>query len=204
MSGFYARNIMPTLIERGMRNKVMRKYRPWLAPQASGRVLELGFGSGLNLGHYSPAVSQLFAVEPCEQLRAIAATVADRARFPVTFIAMGAEEIPLETASIDTVTTTWTLCSIPAIAQALREARRVLKPSGRLLFMEHGRAPDQDVERLQNRLSPLFRAMAGCNINRPIAELIETAGFSFERLERAYLDGPRFIAYHYIGAARPA
>jgi ubiquinone/menaquinone biosynthesis C-methylase UbiE len=194
---------MPTLIDRGMRNKAMRKYRPLLAPQATGRVLELGFGSGLNLAYYTGAVSQLFALEPSGPLLEIAGAAADRARFPVTFIAMGAEEIPLETASIDTVTTTWTLCSIPKVDQALREARRVLKPSGRLLFMEHGRAPDKEVERLQDRLSPVFRAVAGCNINRPIAELIEAAGFRFGRLERSYLEGPRFIAYHYIGEARP-
>lgn len=203
MSGFYARRIMPTLIDRGMRNKTMRKYRPLLAPQASGRVLELGAGSGLNLAHYSSAVTELFALEPSAELLGLVGARADRARFPVTLLAAGAEEIPLETSSIDTVTTTWTLCSIPDVTRALREVRRVLRPGGRLLFLEHGRAPDEKVVRLQDRLTPFFRAVAGCNLNRPIVELIGAAGFGFTKLQRSYLEGPKFLVYHYIGEARP-
>jgi ubiquinone/menaquinone biosynthesis C-methylase UbiE len=195
---------MPALIDRGMRNKTMRKYRPLLAPQASGRVLELGAGSGLNLQHYTGAVTQLFALEPAPGLLELVGRRADRARFPVTLLGSGAEEIPLESSSIDTVTTTWTLCSIPDVAQALREARRVLRPAGRLLFMEHGKAPDPEVARVQDRLTPFFHAVAGCNLNRPISQLIEAAGFTFTRLERSYLEGPRFLVYHYIGEARPA
>ena len=125
-------------------------------------------------------------------------------RFPVTLLASGAEAIPLESESVDTVVSTWTLCSIPQIEAALLEMRRVLRPGGRLLFMEHGQAPDPDVARLQDRLTPAFRVMAGCNLNRPIERLITQAGFQFSELERSYLEGPRFIAFHYIGQATPA
>lgn len=200
---FYQRRILPWLIDRGMRNRVMTKYRPRVPPQAEGRVLEVGLGAGLNLPFYTTRVEHLFGLEPADYLRDSAAEVADSVPYPVTLLACGAENIPLERASIDTVVSTWTMCSIPDIQAALLEMRRVLKPGGRLLFMEHGQAPDAEVVRLQDRLAPALRLLAGCNPNRPIERLIADAGFRMTGLERAYLDGPRFIAYHYIGAATP-
>jgi len=201
---FYQSRVLPWLIERGMRNSLMAKHRPRIPPLASGDVLELGIGTGLNLPYYTREVRRLFGVEPSDALRAAAAEIADSMPYPVTLLACGAEEIPLATASIDTVVSTWTLCSIPGVERALRETRRVLKPGGRLIFMEHGRAPDAAVARLQDRLAPAFRLLAGCNPNRAIDRLISDAGFSFAEIERRYLEGPRFITYHYVGEARPA
>jgi ubiquinone/menaquinone biosynthesis C-methylase UbiE len=198
---FYQQRILPWLIDRGMRNKAMVKYRPRVPPQAAGRVLEVGMGAGLNLPYYTSRVQHLFGLEPADYLRDAAAEVADCVPYPVTLLACGAENIPLERASIDTVVSTWTMCSIPNIQAALLEMRRVLKPGGRLLFMEHGQAPDAEVARLQDRMAPAFRLLAGCNPNRPIDRLVTDAGFRFTELERAYLDGPRFIAFHYIGEA---
>ena len=201
---FYQRRVLPWLIDRGMRNKVMTRYRPRIPPQAEGRVLEVGVGAGRNFPYYTGRVRHLFGLEPADALRQSAAKVADAMPFPVTLIASGAENIPLESGTLDTVVSTWTLCSIPKVELALREMRRVLKPGGRLLFMEHGQAPDADVARLQNRLAPALRLLAGCNPNRPIDRLIVEAGFRFAEIEKCYLDGPRFIAYHYVGEARPA
>ncbi len=201
--GFYQRRVLPWVIDRGMRNTVMARYRPRIPPLASDRVLEVGLGAGMNLPYYGASVTHLFGIEPTTALRDAAAAAADTARFPVTLLDCGAEAIPLETGSIDTVVSTWTLCSIPGIEAALGEMRRVLKPGGRLLFMEHGRAPDADVARLQDRLAPVFRGLAGCNPNRPIDQLVAAAGFGFEQMERSYLDGPRFLSFHYIGVARP-
>jgi len=201
---FYERRILPWLIDRGMRNRVMTKYRPQIPPLAEGRVLEVGVGAGLNFPYYTRRVKHLFGLEPADALRRSAAQVADSLAFPVTLIASGAESIPLEAGSIDTVVSTWTLCSIQKVELALREMRRVLKPGGRLIFMEHGKTPDADVNRLQDRLAPVLRLVAGCNPNRLIDRLITEAGFRLARLEKTYLDGPRFIAYHYVGEAIPA
>jgi SAM-dependent methyltransferase len=121
----------------------------------------------------------------------------------VSFLGSGAERIPLDRASVDTVVSTWTLCSIPDVEVALQEVRRVLRPAGRFLFLGHGLAPDADVARSQDRMAPLLRRLAGCNPNRPIDKLIADAGFAFGDIERAYLAGPRFLAYHFKGTARP-
>jgi ubiquinone/menaquinone biosynthesis C-methylase UbiE len=201
---FYTGRILPWLIDRGMRNRAIAKYRPRIPPQAEGRVLEIGVGAGLNIPFYTNKVRHLFALEPADYLRANAAEAAVSAPFPVTLIGAGAENIPLESGSIDTVVSTWSLCSIPGVETALQEMRRTLKPGGRLIFMEHGRAPDAEVARLQDRLAPVFRLLAGCNPNRPMSELIADAGFRMTKLEASYLEGPRFIAYHYVGEARPA
>ncbi len=201
--GFYERRVLPWLIKRGMRNSLMTRYRPRIPPLAEGKVLEIGIGTGLNLPFYTRSVRHLFGLEPSDVLRESAAEIAESMPYPVTLLACGAEHIPLQNNSIDTVVSTWTLCSIPAVESALREARRVLRPTGRLIFMEHGRAPDPGVARLQDRLAPALRLLAGCNPNRPIDRLIAEAGFAFAEIERGYLEGPRFISYHYVGEARP-
>lgn len=200
---FYQQRILPWLIDRGMRNKVMTKYRPRIPPLAEGQVLEVGVGAGLNFPYYTNRVQHFFGLEPSDSLRCSAAELADSMPFPVTLIASGAESIPLETGTLDTVVSTWTLCSIPKVELALQEMRRVLKPAGRLIFMEHGQAPDPDVASLQDRLAPALRVLAGCNPNRPIERLIKDAGFNITDIETSYLDGPRFIAYHFVGEARP-
>ncbi len=201
--GFYANHILPILIERGMQNKAIRKYRPRVPPNATGRVLEVGFGSGMNVPFYSANVDHLFGLEPSQKLLSLAEERMGNAPFPVESINSGAEDIPLETNSIDTIVTTWTLCSIPPIEEALQEMRRVLKPEGRLLFIEHGRAPDEKVAKLQHRLTPIFKLCGGCNPGREIAPLISSAGFRFLELEEAYFDGPKFLSYHSTGQATP-
>lgn len=200
---FYERRILPWLIDRGMRNSAILKYRPRVPPLATGAVLEVGMGAGMNLPYYTRQVTRLFGLEPAESLRASAAAIAETVPFPVTLLAAGAEAIPLESRSIDTVVSTWTLCSIPDVAAALLEMRRVLRPGGRLLFLEHGRAPDPDVARLQDRIAPALRVLAGCSPNRSIDQIVADAGFRFTQIEKSYLEGPRFIAFHYIGEARP-
>lgn len=201
--GIYSRHILPVLIDRGMRNKAMTEHRPHIPSLATGRVLEVGIGSGLNIPHYTDAIDHLFGLEPSSKLIELAGREAVQVSFPVDFIESGAEDIPLDKQSIDTVVSTWTLCSIPDIEAALAEIRRVLKPDGRFLFIEHGLAPDPPVVRWQKRLAPVFRTLAGCNPDRPMDELIGAAGFSLERMQREYLDGPKFLAYHYQGEARP-
>lgn len=201
---FYSTRIMPRLIDRGMRNRTMAKYRPRVPPLAAGRVLEIGVGGGLNIPFYTGGVSHLFGLEPSGHLRALAAGPAAEATFPVTLVDAGAESIPLESASMDCVVSTWTLCSIPGVETALQEIRRVLKPDGRLLFLEHGLAPDAAVARTQAWMAPVFRGLAGCVLNREMDRLLLEAGFRVTVLEKGYLDGPRFLSYHYIGEAAPA
>jgi SAM-dependent methyltransferase len=196
-------SVQPRLIDRGMRNPEMRRRRAQVPSQAEGRVLELGAGAGLNLPHYGHRVSHLFALEPADVVRSAVARAALTARFPVTLLGSGAEAVPLDGGSVDTVVTTWTLCSIPDLGSALREVRRVLKPTGRLLFMEHGLAPDPAVARVQARWAPVLRAVAGCQPDRAIDTEIEHAGFRFDAIERAWFDGPRFLSWHFTGAARP-
>jgi SAM-dependent methyltransferase len=188
-----------------MGNRVMAAQRPGVIGDARGVVLELGLGSGLNLPHYRPdRVERVFGLEPSELLRERAASLAAGAPVPVELLAAGAESVPLPTASVDTVVSTWTLCSIPDLKAALAEVRRVLKPGGALLFLEHGRAPDADVARWQDRLKPVFICLAGCRPNLAIDADLTSAGFRVQRLDMAYLEGPRFLSFHYRGEATPA
>ena len=203
--GLYTDRILPHLISAGMKNKAMTRYRPRIPVLASGRVLEVGMGPGLNIPYYDRKVTHLFGLEPSAVLQTRAAELAaatDRP-FPVEFLTAGAESIPLERGSMDCVVSTWTLCSIPDLDQALAEIRRVLKPDGQLLFLEHGRAPDASIARWQDRLAPVFRGLAGCNPNRQIDASIEAAGFRFMDIERSYFDVPRFISWHFVGRATP-
>jgi ubiquinone/menaquinone biosynthesis C-methylase UbiE len=201
--GFYQDQIVPLLINLSMRQKNLVAYRDRIVPAATGRVLEIGIGSGLNLPFYTPSVQHVIGLDPSPRLLEMARG-AQRRNLPVDFIEGSAEGIPLEKASIDTVVTTWTLCSIPDADRALREMHRVLKPAGRLLFVEHGRAPDPNVVWWQDRLTPIWKRLGGgCHLNRAIGSLIEGAGFQFERLETGYMRGPKPMAFMYEGSARP-
>lgn len=201
---FYADRIMPRLIAAGMKNKAMTRYRPRIPALATGQVLEVGIGSGLNIPYYTSEVTRLYGLEPSALLREQTAEVARGAAFPVDLLAAGAENIPLDSASVDTVVSTWTLCSIPDLDTALAEIRRVLRPAGQLLFFEHGRAPEPAVSRWQDRLAPVLRGLAGCNPNRQIDASITAAGFRMLEIERSYLEGPKFISWHFVGKAQPA
>jgi ubiquinone/menaquinone biosynthesis C-methylase UbiE len=201
--GFYQDQIVPLLINLSMRQKNLVAYRDRIVPAATGRVLEIGIGSGLNLPFYTPSVQHVIGLDPSPRLLEMARG-AQRRNLPVDFIEGSAEGIPLEKASIDTVVTTWTLCSIPDADRALREMHRVLKPAGRLLFVEHGRAPDPNVVWWQDRLTPIWKRLGGgCHLNRAIGSLIEGTGFQFERLETGYMRGPKPMAFMYEGSARP-
>jgi ubiquinone/menaquinone biosynthesis C-methylase UbiE len=202
--GFYQDQIVPLLINASMRQKNLAAYRNRVVPAAEGRVLEIGIGSGLNLPFYSSNVRQVIGLDPSPKLLAMARRASRSDSRSVEFIEGSAERIPLENASADTVVTTWTLCSIPAVLDALHEMRRVLKPTGHLLFVEHGQAPDPNVRWWQDRLTPLWRRIGGgCHLNRAIRALIEETGFQFDRLETGYMRGPKPMTFMYQGSARP-
>lgn len=187
-----------------MRNRRFKPYRERVIEAAEGRILEIGAGSGLNLKLYKPAAAEILALEPDAKLIGMAERNAKNARRPVHFLKASAEQIPLEDETADTVVTTWTLCTIPHARLALEEIRRVLKPSGRLLFVEHGLAPEKSVQTWQNRLTPIWRRIAGgCHLNRPIADLIAGAGFKIDRLETGYMPGLKPMTFIYEGSARP-
>ena len=201
--GFYQDQIVPLLINWSMRQKNLAAYRARIIPAAEGRVLEIGIGSGLNLPFYSRNVARVIGLEPSARLLAMARRVERAGNGSVEFIEGSAEAIPLQEASIDTVVTTWTLCSIPDALRALRDMRRVLRPDGRLLFVEHGRAPDPKVIWWQDRLTPVWKRLGGgCHLNRAIGTLIEGAGFQFDRLETGYMRGPKPMTFMYEGSAR--
>jgi ubiquinone/menaquinone biosynthesis C-methylase UbiE len=202
--GFYRNAVLPKLCDLSMRNKRLRPYRERVIGAAEGRVLEIGAGSGLNLQLYRPGAREVVALEPDPSLLRMAERNAKHAPRPVTFLEASAEQIPLDDGSVDTVVTTWTLCTIPDAVRALREARRVLKATGKLLFVEHGLAPERNVQKWQDRLTPVWTKISGgCHLNRPIAQIIETAGYAIERLETGYLPGPKFLAFLSEGSARP-
>lgn len=202
---FYDRHILPRLLDLAMRDDEATRYRGVVVPGAAGRVLEIGAGSGLNLPFYGGGVTHLHALDPSEPMLAMARARAAGARFPIDFIAHSAENIPLPDRSVDTVVTTWTLCTIPHALDALAEARRVLVPGGTLLFVEHGLSPDASVARWQHRLDPLWcRIAGGCHLHRKIDRLIAEAGFRIVDMENAYLKGPRPFTYTYRGRATPA
>jgi len=201
---FYEKWILPRLVDVAMRNKEATRYRSQIVPQARGTVLEIGVGSGLNLPFYSAVVECLYGLDPSEELLTMARKKARGITLPIEFLAHTGEEIPLDDASVDTVVTTWTLCTIPDPLQALREMRRVLKPGGVMLFAEHGLAPETQVQGWQQRLNPLWRRIAGgCNLNRKIDQLIQTAGFQIASLDTEYAKGPRPMSYIYAGRAQP-
>ena len=200
------RNVFsPWLIDLAMRNARLAAYRGRVVPAASGRVLEVGIGSGLNLPFYGTSVSEIVGIEPSPKLLKMTRRVAGRTSTPIRLIEGTAEAIPIDDQAIDTVVTTWTMCSIPSIELALREMRRVLKPRGRLLFVEHGRAPEPDVRWWQDHLTPVWKRFSGgCHLNRPIPELIQHAGYRIGQLDTGYIrPGPKPMTFMYEGSASP-
>jgi ubiquinone/menaquinone biosynthesis C-methylase UbiE len=201
---FYEDRILPHLIQISMRQERLAVYRHRLLSTAAGRVLEIGIGSGLNFPHYGGSVVDVIGIDPSPKLLSMAEKTIRGVKLPVELLRGSAEAIPLSNESVDTLATTWTLCSIPDVARALSEMHRVLKPTGRLLFVEHGRAPDPNVCRWQDHLTPLWRHIAGgCHLNRAISQLIEDAGFRIERMDTGYMKGPKPMTFMYEGEARP-
>ncbi|MFA5938719.1 MAG: class I SAM-dependent methyltransferase [Sinimarinibacterium sp.] len=202
--GFYDRHILPHLIDCACGMGDVMKARSQIVPRARGRVLEVGIGSGLNLEFYDPArVTQIFGVDPSAEMQAKARARVARIRIPVEMVPLELDRIGADTASFDTVVTTFTLCTIPDPVAALVEMRRVLKPQGELLFCEHGLAPDLSVRGWQNRLTPMWKPLAGgCHLNRDIPALIEAGGFRIAELDAHYLPGPKPMTYVYSGVAK--
>lgn len=203
--GLYDAWIVPRLTHLAMSQKSFAAYRARALAEARGRVLEIGIGSGLNLPFYGHQVQRIIGVDPSPTLVRIAEGSAQRGTIPVEIRIQSAESLPVEDGSIDTAVTTWSLCTIPDPVRALREVRRALAPGGRLVFVEHGLAPDPGVARWQNRLTPLWmRCAGGCHLNRPIDDLIRRAGFEFEDLRNGYMRSKRSLAFLYEGRAKPA
>lgn len=202
--GFYSERILPRLIRAAMRDERFTPFRQRNVARACGRVLEVGIGAGENLRHYGEHVSEVIGLEPSAPLATSARATAARVAFPVSILEQAAEVVPLDSASIDTVVVTWTLCSIAEPRRALAEMRRVLKPDGSLVFVEHGLAPHRLVRSGQRGLTPVWRRFAGgCHLDRAVPDLIRAAGFVIERLETGYMSGPRLFSFMYEGAARP-
>jgi ubiquinone/menaquinone biosynthesis C-methylase UbiE len=190
---FYDQHVLPHLIDFACGMGAVMKTRAQIVPQAEGRVLEIGIGSGLNLSFYDPAkVSVIVGVDPSAAMQKLAQQRAAEISIPVEMIALELGQIQAADASFDSIVCTFTLCTIPDAMAALQEMRRVLKPGGKLLFSEHGLAPDLPVVRWQHRLTPLWKPLAGgCHLNRDIPALIEAGGFSIGQLDSSYLKGPR-------------
>jgi len=200
--GFYREHIVPHLVNLAMRNSELSPYRERVLRAAEGRVLEIGIGAGPNLKFYPPRVKEILALEPSTKLTEMARRRASDSSLCVTFLEASAEAIPLEGSSVDTVVMTWTLCSIADASEALREMRRVLKPSGQLLFVEHGQAPEESVRKWQDHLTPVWKRIAGgCHLNRPIPALLERAGFHITHLTPGYMKGPKPMTFLYEGSA---
>jgi Methylase involved in ubiquinone/menaquinone biosynthesis len=203
---FYARRVLPHIINLAMKNEDVTRLRGDWVPQARGEVLEVGIGSGLNLPFYSSEVARVYGVEPSVGLQEMARRRAAVGRTKVEFLLQSAEEVlPLADESIDTIVMTWTLCSIPDALRALAQMKRVLRADGRLLFIEHGRSPEAGVTAWQDRLTPVWKKIGGgCHLNRKVDELLTTAGFVIAELRTSYLPGPRPMTYTYQGFARRA
>lgn len=201
----YDRYVLPRLIDLTMRSETAAAERAKLVPLASGVVVEVGVGSGVNLRFYGREVRILYGLDPSPPLLAMAHPRAVRTVFPVRLLEASGEGIPLGDSIADTIVTTWTLCTIRDPVQALREMHRVLKPTGRLLFIEHGYAPEPRVQAWQDRLTPFWRRIGGgCHLNRKIDGLLVEGGFQIEHLSCRYAAGPRPFAYLYQGIARRA
>jgi len=200
---WYDQHVLPHLIDLACSTKESRRQREKIVPLATGEVLEIGFGSGLNLAHYdSTRIEKIWALEPSAGMRRKAAPLVEQSALNVTFIDLPGEQIPLEDCSVDTVLVTYSLCTIPDAVAALEGMRRVLRPGGKLLFCEHGAAPDDKVRRWQERLNgPWSKVAGGCHMNRDIPKLIEAAGFNITSDSRMYIPGPKMLSYNYWGVA---
>lgn len=201
---FYEKHCLPHIINFACGMKAIREQRELVVPLARGRVLEVGMGPGLNIPYYNKdQVDMVWGLEPSEGMRDKAQSNISKAPFKVELLDLPGEEIPLDDNSVDTVLLTFTLCTIPDWEKALKQMRRVLKPSGELVFCEHGKAPDKNIQLWQDRINPYWNKFAGgCNLNRPIPELIEKTGFKIQRVDSQYKPGPKPLNFFYHGVAK--
>lgn len=200
---WYDRHVLPYLIDMACGIRPVARQREKVVPLAQGQVLEVGIGTGLNIPFYDKTrVTRITGVDPALRMHSLAQKRMAQAGLDVDLIGLSAERLPVDDASFDTVVCTYTLCTIPDPAAALAEMRRVLKPGGKLLFSEHGRAPDANVSKWQTRLQPYWSKLAGgCMLDRDVPLLLRDAGFQSE-VQSRYLPGPRFVSYHYWGVAQ--
>jgi ubiquinone/menaquinone biosynthesis C-methylase UbiE len=201
--GFYGDRVFPRIMNRACNTSEGRRIRSVVCQGLAGEVLEIGFGTGLNLPHFPAAVTRLRAVDPLQRGRVLAAERLADVPFPVEFVGLDGQSIDLEDDCVDTALSTWTLCSIPDPVAAVREVRRVLRPGGTFHFAEHGAAPDANVRTWQDRLNPLQRRVAcGCNLNRDIPAIIEQGGMTVTSLQTFYSEGqPKVFGWTYQGVA---
>lgn len=200
----YDKYVLPKFLNCACGSNPVARQRQKVVPLVEGKVLEIGIGSGLNLPFYDKSkIDELWGLDPSEELSDMARKVADSENIEVNFISSGAEEIPLPDKYFDSVLITYTMCTIPEVARANREIKRVLKTGGKLIFCEHGEAPDENIRKWQKRINPFWGKLAGgCNINRKIPSLIQNAGFEIVELEEMYLPKtPKIAGYNYWGYA---
>jgi ubiquinone/menaquinone biosynthesis C-methylase UbiE len=203
--GLYNKYVLPKVLNCTCGSKPINYQRKKVVPLAKGLVLDVGIGSGLNIPFYDMTkIDKVIGLDPSEELNSLAIGVAEENKVDVDFMLCGAEDIPLPDNHVDTVLITYTMCTIPEVMEANKEMLRVLKPEGRLIFCEHGLAPDPKVAKWQSRIDPIWGKIAGgCHLNRNIPELITSAGFEIENMEQMYLPStPRFAGYNYWGSAR--
>jgi len=204
--GLYDKYVLPKMVHFACGQKPSMKQREKIIPLAKGAVLEIGIGSGLNIPYYQAhQIDHLWGIDPSSDMWAIAEKNARERHLDAEFIETGAESIPLDNNSADTVVITYTLCTIPDVNSALQEVRRVLKPGGKLLFCEHGEAPDEGIRRWQILVNPIWNRLAGgCNLNRPIPRLLEQSGFRSNDMQTMYIPGWKPASFNYWGSALTA
>jgi ubiquinone/menaquinone biosynthesis C-methylase UbiE len=203
--GFYQDQVVPRITNVTLGSREIARIRRRVTAGLAGEVLEVGFGSGLNVPHYPREVKRVRAVDPATAGRKLAAGRVAASPVPVEYVGLNGQVLPVESGRVDHVLITWTMCTIPDAETALGEMHRVLRPGGELHFAEHGRSPDPRVARWQDRLTPLQRRVfAGCHLNRPIDRLVMRAGFRITRLDNFYLAGPKPFGYVYEGVAGKA
>jgi len=204
--GLYDKYVLPKMVHFACGQKPSMKQREKIIPLAKGAVLEIGIGSGLNIPYYQAhQIDHLWGIDPSRDMWAIAEKNARERHLDAEFIETGAESIPLDNNSADTVVITYTLCTIPDVNSVLQEVRRVLKPGGKLLFCEHGEAPDEGIRRWQILVNPIWNRLAGgCNLNRPIPRLLEQSGFRSNDMQTMYIPGWKPASFNYWGSALTA
>ncbi|MEJ5255818.1 MAG: class I SAM-dependent methyltransferase [Acidimicrobiales bacterium] len=200
--GFYDEQIVPRITDIVLGSRELGKLRARSLAEATGTVVELGFGSGTNLPYYPPTVERVLAVEPSEVGRRLARKRLARSAFPVELVGLHGEQIPLEDASVDSAVSTWTLCTIPDVDRALAEVHRVLKPGGRFFFLEHGLSDDPKVARRQHRWDWLEQKLAGgCHLDRDIAAIVRSSPLELDQVTTFTIRGPKVLSFMYAGSA---